>query len=159
MDGDLDITYIIESPMKQIDFIGITNDECQFSTTVHIDSIDSGLSLESRGLVHTDATFAPDPSIPLPVFSVSSDGYLTVFAEDYGFDGQVTTVIVVVESVDSLDPETYQFQFTITDSTRHFLRGAVYFFTKVNNDSLAPAIDYVKRDAMHLINSLEWKDK
>jgi len=52
-----------------------------------------------------------------------------------------------------------QFQFTITDSTRHFLRGAVYFFTKVNNDSLAPAIEYVKRDALHLINTLEWKDR
>jgi gliding motility-associated lipoprotein GldD len=50
-----------------------------------------------------------------------------------------------------------QFQFTITDSTRNFLRGAVYFFTKVNNDSLAPAINYVKKDAMELINTLEWK--
>lgn len=50
-----------------------------------------------------------------------------------------------------------QFQFTITDSTRHFLRGAVYFYTKVSNDSLAPAIDYMKKDAMHLINTLEWK--
>lgn len=50
-----------------------------------------------------------------------------------------------------------QFQFTITDSTKNFLRGAVYFFTKVNNDSLAPAIDYVKQDAMQLINSLRWK--
>lgn len=50
-----------------------------------------------------------------------------------------------------------QFQFTITDSTKNFLRGAVYFFTKVNNDSLAPAIDYVKKDAVHLINSLRWK--
>lgn len=52
-----------------------------------------------------------------------------------------------------------QFQFTITDSTQNFLRGAVYFFTTVNNDSLAPAIDYVKKDAMELINSLEWKNK
>lgn len=52
-----------------------------------------------------------------------------------------------------------QFQFTITDSTRHFLRGAVYFFTKVSNDSLAPAIEYVKKDAMHLINTVEWKHK
>ncbi len=52
-----------------------------------------------------------------------------------------------------------QFQFTITDSTRHFLRGAVYFYTKVSNDSLAPAIDYVKKDALHLINTLEWKSK
>jgi gliding motility-associated lipoprotein GldD len=52
-----------------------------------------------------------------------------------------------------------QFQFTITDSTTHFVRGAVYFFTKVSNDSLAPAIDYVKKDAMHLINTLDWRYK
>jgi gliding motility-associated lipoprotein GldD len=50
-----------------------------------------------------------------------------------------------------------QFQFTITDSTRHFLRGALYFNTRVQNDSLAPAIEYMKRDMMHIINTLEWK--
>jgi len=52
-----------------------------------------------------------------------------------------------------------QFQFTITDSTRHFLRGAVYFYTKVSNDSLAPAIDYMKKDAMHLINTVDWRNE
>ena len=52
-----------------------------------------------------------------------------------------------------------QFQFTMTDSTSNFLRGAVYFFTRVNNDSLAPAIDYVKKDAVRLINSLRWKNE
>lgn len=49
-----------------------------------------------------------------------------------------------------------QFQFTITDSTENFLRGALYFNTKVQNDSLAPAIEYMKRDMMHIINTLEW---
>lgn len=50
-----------------------------------------------------------------------------------------------------------QFQFTITDSTKNFIRGALYFNTKVQNDSLAPAIEFMKRDIMHLINTLEWK--
>ena len=50
-----------------------------------------------------------------------------------------------------------QFQFTMTDSARHFLRGALYFNVKVNNDSLAPAIEYMKKDIMHLINTLEWR--
>lgn len=50
-----------------------------------------------------------------------------------------------------------QFQFTMTDSTQNFLRGALYFNTKVQNDSLAPAIEYMKRDMLHLINTLEWK--
>lgn len=49
-----------------------------------------------------------------------------------------------------------QFQFTITDSTENFLRGALYFETKVQNDSLAPAIEYMKKDIMHMINSFRW---
>ncbi|MEO7991265.1 MAG: gliding motility lipoprotein GldD [Chryseolinea sp.] len=50
-----------------------------------------------------------------------------------------------------------QFQFTMTDSSKNFLRGALYFDTKVANDSLAPAIAYMKKDIMHLINTLQWK--
>jgi len=50
-----------------------------------------------------------------------------------------------------------QFQVTITDSTKNFLRAALYFNTKIANDSLAPAIEYMKKDMMHLINTLEWK--
>jgi gliding motility-associated lipoprotein GldD len=50
-----------------------------------------------------------------------------------------------------------QFQFTVTDSADNFLRGALYFNTKVANDSLAPAIEYMKKDIMHLINTLAWK--
>jgi gliding motility-associated lipoprotein GldD len=50
-----------------------------------------------------------------------------------------------------------QFQFFITDSTYNFIRGALYFRTSTKNDSLAPAIEYMKIDAMHLINTLQWK--
>lgn len=49
-----------------------------------------------------------------------------------------------------------QFQFFVTDSTNHFLRGALYFNTAVKNDSLAPIIEYVKTDMMHLINTVEF---
>ena len=52
-----------------------------------------------------------------------------------------------------------QFQFVITDSINHFLRGALYFRTSKKNDSLAPAIDYVKADIIHLLNTLMWRDK
>jgi gliding motility-associated lipoprotein GldD len=50
-----------------------------------------------------------------------------------------------------------QFQVTITDSSKNFLRAALYFNTKVANDSLQPAIEYMKKDMMHLINTLEWR--
>jgi gliding motility-associated lipoprotein GldD len=49
-----------------------------------------------------------------------------------------------------------QFQVTVTDSSKNFLRAALYFNTKVANDSLEPAIEYMKKDMMHLINTLEW---
>jgi gliding motility-associated lipoprotein GldD len=51
-----------------------------------------------------------------------------------------------------------QFQFHITDSLNHFLRGALYFETATKNDSLAPSIDYVKNDLVHLLNTLVWKE-
>ena len=51
------------------------------------------------------------------------------------------------------------FQFFLTDSTTHFLRGALYFNTQSRPDSLAPVKDFVKTDIMHLINTFEWKEE
>ncbi len=62
---------------------------------------------------------------------------------------------VVVAELDGEVPS--QFQFTTTDSTQNFLRGALYFNVPVQNDSLQPAIEYMKRDVMHLINTLQWR--
>jgi len=69
---------------------------------------------------------------------VTPKGYTGVVAE---LSGQVPT----------------QFQFFVTDSTKNFLRGALYFNTAMKNDSLAPAIEYIKVDMIHLINTLEFK--
>ena len=51
-----------------------------------------------------------------------------------------------------------QFQFYTTDSSKHFLRGALYFRTAMENDSLAPAIQYISHDMLHLLNTLKWKN-
>jgi gliding motility-associated lipoprotein GldD len=50
------------------------------------------------------------------------------------------------------------FQFFVTDSTNHFLRGALYFNIPPNNDSLAPVIEYIIEDIDHLLETFEWKD-
>jgi gliding motility-associated lipoprotein GldD len=52
-----------------------------------------------------------------------------------------------------------QFQFFVTDSTTHFLRGALYFNTALKNDSLAPIIEYIKIDLAHLINTVNFEKK
>lgn len=49
-------------------------------------------------------------------------------------------------------------QFQATDSTKHFLSGALYFNTSPNYDSITPAINYIKKDIETLIETLEWKN-
>lgn len=49
-------------------------------------------------------------------------------------------------------------QFYATDSTRHFVNAYLYFNTRPNPDSLAPAVDYVRDDLMHLIDTFQWKN-
>ena len=48
-------------------------------------------------------------------------------------------------------------QFFLTDSTKHFLRGALYFNATPNADSLLIVNDFLKKDLQHLINTLRWK--
>ena len=48
-------------------------------------------------------------------------------------------------------------QFHITDSTHYYIHGSLYFRVRPNADSLAPAIDFLKNDVMHFIESFEWK--
>lgn len=50
-------------------------------------------------------------------------------------------------------------QFIVTDSTKNFVRGALYFNVPPNKDSLAPVVDYVREDIIELISSFMWVDK
>lgn len=48
-------------------------------------------------------------------------------------------------------------QFFLSDTTKHFLRGALYFDATPNEDSLRPINDFLQEDMKHLINTLRWK--
>lgn len=50
-------------------------------------------------------------------------------------------------------------QFYLTDSTKHFLRGSLYFNVQPNADSLAPVIDFFRDDIIHLVETLKWKNR
>lgn len=49
-------------------------------------------------------------------------------------------------------------QFFATDSTRHFLRGALYFNATPNADSIRPVSQFLRQDVEHLINTLRWRN-
>jgi len=64
-----------------------------------------------------------------------------VYGKLYNIEGNVATNI----------------QFRATDSLNHVLSGALYFYTRPNYDSIVPAIKYVEKDIIHLVETLEWK--
>jgi len=49
-------------------------------------------------------------------------------------------------------------QFYVTDSTKNFLRGSLYFNCPPNIDSLKIVINYLRQDVLHLIQTFKWKD-
>jgi gliding motility-associated lipoprotein GldD len=48
-------------------------------------------------------------------------------------------------------------QFFLTDSTKNFLRGALYFDATPNEDSLQPVNRFLVEDMKHLISTFRWK--
>ncbi|MBK5277240.1 MAG: gliding motility lipoprotein GldD [Bacteroidia bacterium] len=89
-------------------------------------------------------------------YTLTAKHQIKAYAIDETYTRTPSGKTAIIAELDGEVPS--QFQFTMTDSTKNFLRGALYFDTKVQNDSLQPAIDYVKKDVMRLINTLEWKN-
>lgn len=48
-------------------------------------------------------------------------------------------------------------QFYVTDSTRHFIRGALYFNQHPDKDSLAPVINHLREDIVNLMETIQFK--
>jgi gliding motility-associated lipoprotein GldD len=49
-------------------------------------------------------------------------------------------------------------QFYLTDSTRHFLRAALYFNAVPNKDSIQPVFDFIRLDVLHMIKTFHWQE-
>ena len=50
------------------------------------------------------------------------------------------------------------FQFFVTDTTYHFVRGALYFNSAPNADSLKPIVQYMVGDIEGMLGSWKWRD-
>ncbi len=49
------------------------------------------------------------------------------------------------------------FQFYLTDSTNHFVRGEVLLNCRPNYDSLRPSLDYLRLDLIEMLENFKWK--
>ena len=50
-------------------------------------------------------------------------------------------------------------QFFLSDTSRNFIRGALYFAVTPNIDSMKPVYDFFEIDIRHLINTFKWTNK
>jgi gliding motility-associated lipoprotein GldD len=50
-------------------------------------------------------------------------------------------------------------QFFLSDTTKNFIRGALYFDATPNADSLRPVQEFLRKDLEHLINTFEFKSQ
>ena len=66
-------------------------------------------------------------------------------------DNGVSGFVFLIEG-----PAASPFQFYLTDSTNHFLRGSLYFNTQARPDSLAPIYEFVEEDLLKMIETFEW---
>jgi gliding motility-associated lipoprotein GldD len=48
-------------------------------------------------------------------------------------------------------------QFYMTDSLEHFIRGSLYFNVPPNQDSIAPVLNFIRKDITHMIETFGWK--
>ena len=53
-------------------------------------------------------------------------------------------------------PVATPYQFYMSDSTNHFLRGSLYFNDRVDTDSIAPVVAFIEKDIERLLESLDW---
>ena len=49
-------------------------------------------------------------------------------------------------------------QFYLTDSTKNFLRGSLYFYCPPNQDSLKPVINYIREDIITIMETIQWNN-
>ncbi|MCC7302351.1 MAG: gliding motility lipoprotein GldD [Bacteroidia bacterium] len=49
-------------------------------------------------------------------------------------------------------------QFYLTDSTRHFVRGALYFWARPNADSIGPSLNFLTEDIYRMVETFRWNE-
>lgn len=134
---------VVKNPRHMNSFCWINVHYPQYNATVHLtyNTLEKGLhqlAEESRSLALKHISMANDINEAL-IESDSADVHGVI----YNFEGSTAT----------------NFQFYLTDSNSHFLRGALYFNMTPNPDSLAPVVEHVEKDIYKMLETFTWTDK
>jgi gliding motility-associated lipoprotein GldD len=115
----------------------------QFAGTLHLSYEDITSAKKFNELVEDAHLFASKHTIKASAIDEGSISFpdRKVYGIYYTIDGNTAS----------------NAQFFLTDSTRHYLRGALYFRTEPRIDSIQPVLDFVKKDMDVMIKTFRWK--
>lgn len=107
----------------------------------------------------------------MPITASSTLSELTKDAHEFAFKHTVKATGIDQIQIHNQENQIYgliydikgntasNFQFYLTDSSRHYLRGALYFEERPNLDSIRPVLNFIKEDLYFAIENFKWDSK
>ena len=116
----------------------------QFKGTLHLSYMPVTSKKIFNELVEDAHTFAFKHSVKATAIDEGTIAYpdRKMYGIYYRIDGNAASAV----------------QFYLTDSTKNYLRGALYFNEAPRQDSIKPVLDFVKQDIDVMIKSIRWKN-
>ncbi|MEJ2884105.1 gliding motility lipoprotein GldD [Pedobacter sp. GR22-6] len=116
----------------------------QFNGRLHLTYYDISSKHEFEGLVEDARTLAFKHTVKANAIDQKMINYPRnkVYGIYYAIDGNTASSV----------------QFFLTDSAKHYFRAALYFNERPKYDSIAPVLDFIKRDIDKMISTFKWKN-
>ncbi len=116
----------------------------QFNGRLHLTYYDINSKEEYENLVEDARTFAFKHTVKANAIDQKMINYpeQNVYGIYYAIEGNTASSV----------------QFFLTDSTRHYFRGALYFNERPRYDSIQPVVNFIKQDIDRLIGTFRWKN-
>lgn len=114
----------------------------QFNGRLHMTYYDVSSKSEYEGLVEDARTFAFKHTVKANSIDQKLINYpdRKVYGIYYAIEGNTASSV----------------QFFLTDSAKHYFRGALYFNERPQYDSIQPVVDFIKKDLDKMISTFKW---
>lgn len=117
-----------------------------------------------NGVVHFTYTDISGDSLEYNLYNIYKDAYFffnkhnqkTTGKEDLAVAKEEDNVYGVLFNIEG--HVACPFQVVLTDSTQHAILASLYFHSRPDPDSMAPVIEFVKKDIAHLVTTFEWRE-
>lgn len=116
----------------------------QFNARLHLTYYDVGSAAAYNGLVEDARTLAFKHTVKANAIDQKLINYpeKKLYGVYYAIEGNTASSV----------------QFFLTDSAKHYFRGALYFNERPQYDSIAPVLSFIKKDIDRMIHSFKWKN-